>query len=293
MTGGPRRALSTPAVRGGAGARRALSAQPDAAARPWRRSALGLAAGLSCIAVGAAIVVPHATPTPTTAVPASVLTEQPAPLRAVQTLTPTAVSPSPVAGATISVAPAPAPAAPTASATAKAAAAARPSAPATTTAAASGQRVTASPSAKPAPASSTAPAPAPSTQAAPATTPAASGAAATIVAYVKARIGAPYRVGSTGPTYYDCAGLVYAAHRAAGVSMTYSEKWESTHGTSVALADLRPGDVVVLGSPVHAVGIYVGDDTMVIADGPSYGVRAVKLSARWSWDTFGGARRYT
>jgi cell wall-associated NlpC family hydrolase len=95
-----------------------------------------------------------------------------------------------------------------------------------------------------------------------------------------------------GPDYYDCAGLVAAAYRSAGFNMPFSEAYESSHGTSVGINSLKPGDVVAWGSPVHAVSIYIGNDTIVIADGVKYGVRTDSLSGRTSWDTFAGGHRY-
>jgi len=119
-----------------------------------------------------------------------------------------------------------------------------------------------------------------------------SSAAEHVVAYARAHLGYPYRVGTMGPDYYDCAGLVAAAYRSAGYVMPFSEAKESTGGTPVALKDLQPGDVVVWGSPVHSVSIYAGDGVIIIADGPDYGIRTVTLSARLQWDTFAGGRRY-
>jgi len=119
-----------------------------------------------------------------------------------------------------------------------------------------------------------------------------SSGAAQVVAYVKARIGYPYKVGTMGPDYYDCAGLVAAAYRSAGFDMPFSEAYESSHGTYVGIDDLKPGDVVAWGSPVHSVSIYIGNDTIIIADGPNYGVRTYSLSGRTSWDTFAGGHRY-
>ncbi len=121
---------------------------------------------------------------------------------------------------------------------------------------------------------------------------AASSAAEQVVAYAREHIGYPYEVGTMGPDYYDCAGLVAAAYRSAGYNMPFSEAKESSGGTYVALEDLQPGHVVVWGSPVHSVSIYAGDGVIIIADGPDYGIRTVTLDARLKWDTFAGGRRY-
>lgn len=125
-----------------------------------------------------------------------------------------------------------------------------------------------------------------------ASAPAPGSVAAQVVAFAKDHLGAPYSVGSMGPVYYDCSGLVAAAYQSAGVAVPHSMSWQSTNGTPVALADLQPGDVVSWGSPVSAVSIYVGDGTLILADGPGYGVRSVSLASRLSWSTFAGAHRF-
>jgi cell wall-associated NlpC family hydrolase len=54
----------------------------------------------------------------------------------------------------------------------------------------------------------------------------------------------------------------------------------------VSRADLEPGDLVFFGSPVHHVGIYVGDGLMVNA--PNFG-EVVKVEPLFS--DYSGARR--
>ncbi len=124
------------------------------------------------------------------------------------------------------------------------------------------------------------------------TAPAASGVTAKVVEYALAHVGYPYAVGTKGPDTYDCSGLVTAAYASAGVTIPYSTVKQSQLGTPVAYADLRPGDVIVWGSPVSAVSIYIGNDQLVIADGYGYGIRQMSVSYRMTWATFGGGRRY-
>ncbi len=119
------------------------------------------------------------------------------------------------------------------------------------------------------------------------------GVAAQVVAYARAHVGSPYVVGTRGPDTFDCSGLVAAAYGSAGVLVPHSMSTQAATGTRIALADLQPGDAVVWGDPVSAVSIYVGDDQLIIADGPAYGVRQVSLSSRLKWATFAGGRRYT
>ncbi len=120
----------------------------------------------------------------------------------------------------------------------------------------------------------------------------ASSVGARVAQYALAHVGYPYEVGTKGPSTFDCAGLVVAAYASADVKVPFSLAQQSKLGTPVARADLRPGDVILWGSPVSAISIYVGDDQLVIADGYGYGVRKMSVTYRTSWATFAGGRRY-
>jgi cell wall-associated NlpC family hydrolase len=97
------------------------------------------------------------------------------------------------------------------------------------------------------------------------TTPAASATGGSAMSRALTKVGAPYRWGATGPNAFDCSGLVTWAYQNSGVSLPRTSRAMSKVGTSVARADLRPGDLVFFYRPVSHVGIYIGDGKIVHA----------------------------
>jgi cell wall-associated NlpC family hydrolase len=91
-----------------------------------------------------------------------------------------------------------------------------------------------------------------------------------VIAYARDQIGKPYRWGGVGPDAFDCSGLVYAAYRAAGITIkrtTYTMWPAYPH---VRKGRERPGDLVFFvgrGSrtrPGH-MGLVVGNGKMIEA----------------------------
>lgn len=78
-------------------------------------------------------------------------------------------------------------------------------------------------------------------------------------------IGKPYIFGAEGPGGYDCSGLTKVAWAAVGVHLEHFTGDQIRTGKSVDRSDLKPGDLIFYGRPVHHVGIYVGGNTMVHA----------------------------
>lgn len=97
--------------------------------------------------------------------------------------------------------------------------------------------------------------------------PAASAAAAraSAVQFALSKVGSPYRWGATGPSAFDCSGLVNWAFEKAGIDVPRTSRALSQVGTPVARGDLQPGDLVFFYKPVSHVGIYIGDGQMVHA----------------------------
>lgn len=234
------------------------------------------AAPTAYVAVAAVTTISDA-PEATTEPPATSATSAAAPASSPATTTTVAAAPAPAAPSTSAPRPSAAPAVTRSSATVRAAAAPTSTAPA---------RSTSSTSATPARTTTAAPATSASSTAANAVT-------AQVAAYARAHIGYPYQVGTKGPDVFDCAGLVTAAFASAGVTVRHSMTAQAALGSYVSRENLRPGDLVIWGDPVSAVSIYIGNDTIVIGDGPAYGVRTVTVTERLKYRSFQGGRRYT
>ena len=95
------------------------------------------------------------------------------------------------------------------------------------------------------------------------------------VAWAFTQLGKPYIWGGNGPIGYDCSGLALTAWRTAA-NVTFARVANDqyhTAGTSVALGDLMPGDLVFWGHDqsdwisVYHVALYVGGGRIVEATG--------------------------
>ncbi|MEU7553941.1 C40 family peptidase [Streptomyces sp. NPDC044571] len=108
----------------------------------------------------------------------------------------------------------------------------------------------------------------------------ATGSAAAIVNFARAQVGKAYVMGGTGPSSFDCSGLVQAAYRQAGISLPRMSQDQSSEGSSVSLSALQPGDILYWGSRGNAyhVALYVGGGKFVGAQNPSTGIVERSLS---------------
>jgi cell wall-associated NlpC family hydrolase len=107
------------------------------------------------------------------------------------------------------------------------------------------------------------------------------------VAEAGRQLGKPYEWAGAGPDSFDCSGLTMWAWRAAGVRLSHSAEYQFSQTHRVELSDLRPGDLVFFGTPIHHVGIYVGGDTMIEA--PHTGA-LVRYATIWRDDLVGAGR---
>jgi hypothetical protein len=89
---------------------------------------------------------------------------------------------------------------------------------------------------------------------------------AQVVDIAKQFLGTPYVWGGADPKGFDCSGLVQYVFDQAGVDLPRVSRDQARAGQPVAsLAEARPGDLVAFGSPVDHIGIYVGDNKMIVA----------------------------
>ncbi|WP_281157363.1 C40 family peptidase [Streptomyces sp. HYC2] len=108
----------------------------------------------------------------------------------------------------------------------------------------------------------------------------ATGSAAAVVSFAKSQVGKAYVSGATGPSAYDCSGLVQTAFKQVGISLPRVSQDQSTAGTQVSLSNLQVGDILYWGGAGSAyhVGVYVGNGMFVGAQNPSTGVVERPLS---------------
>lgn len=118
------------------------------------------------------------------------------------------------------------------------------------------------------------------------------GKAAQVVQFALAQVGKTYRAARTGPDSYDCSGLVLAAYRKIGVSLTHYSKAQFDQTKHISVSELRPGDLVFyFGRGAHHVAIYVGNGKMVSASNPDDGVELIDFLGPWYRERFSGAGR--
>lgn len=102
-----------------------------------------------------------------------------------------------------------------------------------------------------------------------------SGARNTIISTAYSKIGCGYVYGASGPSNYDCSGLVQACYAAAGIYVPHSSGSLAGYCNKPA-SQAEPGDIVW--TPGH-VGIYIGGGTTIEAMNPSVGVTYGRLSS--------------
>lgn len=118
---------------------------------------------------------------------------------------------------------------------------------------------------------------------------------AAIVSTATTFLGLPYLWGGTSGFGFDCSGFTYSVYRRYGIDMPRDADRQALHGSPVARAALRPGDLVFFtgaGGTRHIehVGLYVGAGKMIHA--PDVGQAIGIISVASFGSRYAGARRY-
>ena len=88
-----------------------------------------------------------------------------------------------------------------------------------------------------------------------------------VVDAAKQYLGVPYLWGGTDPSKgLDCSGFVQRVYKDLGIEMPRVSGDQARAGKPVAsLAQAKPGDLIAFGSPVDHIGIYAGNNKMIVA----------------------------
>jgi cell wall-associated NlpC family hydrolase len=108
--------------------------------------------------------------------------------------------------------------------------------------------------------------------------PAPNAGAGTAVQAALSQVGKPYQWGAAGPDSYDCSGLTMWAWAQAGVALPHNSGMQYSATPRVDQSDWQPGDLLFFGSPIHHVGMYIGNGQMVEAPYTGAQVRVVPAS---------------
>lgn len=81
-------------------------------------------------------------------------------------------------------------------------------------------------------------------------------------------LGAPYRFGGSGPTSFDCSGLVQFVHHEMGIEVPRTAAEQYRAAEPVRIDDIEPGDLLffrISGKRISHVAIYAGSGRFVHA----------------------------
>ena len=111
-----------------------------------------------------------------------------------------------------------------------------------------------------------------------------------VVQIARKYVGAPYRWGGSGPSGFDCSGLVRYVYAQVGVELPHNAAKQYGLGAPVAREDLQPGDIVFFDRLRHN-GIYIGEGRFIHARQTGKRVAIAGLDEAWYAERWVGARR--
>ncbi|MGW3171064.1 NlpC/P60 family protein [Streptomyces sp. NPDC001153] len=97
--------------------------------------------------------------------------------------------------------------------------------------------------------------------------------AAAAVAAARSALGRPYVWGASGPSGFDCSGLMQWSYAHAGVQLPRTSQEQRFAGRQIPLSQARPGDLVIYRSDASHVGMYAGNGQVIHAPYPGAAVR--------------------
>lgn len=121
------------------------------------------------------------------------------------------------------------------------------------------------------------------------------GKVAQVIAFARAQVGKPYRLGARGPNDWDCSGLTLKAYESVGINIGphyVPSQWivAMDRQQLVPIQDVEAGDLIFWSRSrdyftrslccKYHIGIYIGNDEFIEAPNPSSPVRIRKLSGR-------------
>lgn len=120
----------------------------------------------------------------------------------------------------------------------------------------------------------------------------------TVISAAKSKLGCEYVYGRSGPSAFDCAGLVSYAYRQVGISLSRSAYGQGYgKGDKVTYSELEPGDIVCFntnesdGDEVDHTGIYLGSGRFVHASSAGGKVIISSMSSGYYKRVFSWGRR--
>lgn len=110
-------------------------------------------------------------------------------------------------------------------------------------------------------------------------------AAGTAIAWALTQQGKPYVWGATGPSSFDCSGLMLRAYEAAGIQLPRVSRQQFNAGAKLPIANAAPGDLLFWAydpsdpRTIHHVAMYLGGGQIVEAQqaGVPVHTRAVRF----------------
>jgi lipoprotein Spr len=119
-----------------------------------------------------------------------------------------------------------------------------------------------------------------------------SGKANSIISTGKQYLGVRYQFGAPKgrTTAFDCSSFTQYVYGKNGINLPRSSRQQSQTGTYVPINQLQPGDLVFFYSPIHHVGIYIGNGKILHTYGKP-GVTISDMNSGWWSKNYKTARR--